>query len=154
MAKFRTPFDDPYPEDHRFYCDPESGMAIQSEKDSCDINNIVDRIARNGILPTDINPRTPVYDELGAYVDLVDMQTNLNRMIEAEEAFMALPSATRKLFDNNALELLRAIDEGDDRVYQCGLAKKPEKVNVEGAIPASLDVKGIGDTNSKKEGEK
>lgn len=102
----------------------EPTMTIQSEKDNCDINVIMNRYATCGTpLPVrqDMQPVYADVSELGDYMD------NYNRCKQAEEMFNNLPSALRKELDNNPANLLPFIQDkaNESRCIEYGLINKP-----------------------------
>lgn len=76
-------------------CDDES-LAVQSERDECDINTIVRRFGLTGHIPVGV--RMPSY---GDFVGVSDYQTALHAIMEADEAFMAMPAEIRERFKND-----------------------------------------------------
>lgn len=103
----------------------EPTMTIQSEKDNCDINVIMNRYATCGTpLPYRADGVEPVYADVS---ELGDYMENYQRCKQAEEMFNSLPSALRKELDNNPANLLPFIqDENNkERCYEYGLLNKP-----------------------------
>lgn len=103
----------------------EPTMTIQSEKDNCDINVIMNRYATCGTpLPYRADGVQPVYADVS---ELGDYMENYQRCKQAEEMFNALPSALRKELDNNPANLLAFIqDEANrERCVEYGLINKP-----------------------------
>ena len=103
----------------------EPTMTIQSEKDNCDINVIMDRYATCGTpLPYRTDGVQPVYADVS---DLGDYMENFQRCKQAEEMFNALPSALRKELDNNPANLIPFIqdEKNKERCYEYGLLNKP-----------------------------
>lgn len=93
--------------------DPKSGeitplpsLTVQSEKDSCDINKIMERFNRTGQLPHMIS-RAPTYGD----ARVVDYQTAQQIVIDAQKQFNSLPSATRKHFGNDPQNFMSAISD-------------------------------------------
>lgn len=76
-------------------CDDES-LAVQSERDDCDINTIVQRFGVTGTLPTGV--RMPTY---GDFVGVGNFREALDALQAAEESFMAMPAEVRRRFDND-----------------------------------------------------
>lgn len=133
-TKIRTAYDDDYVDPGIRFVDehgePEKTLTIQSEKDACDINKIVEQHAKTGLLP--VNTATPIY---GDFTGLPSYQESLNIVIKAEEAFMSLDAKIRKEFDNDPGAFLEfAQDENNrDKLIEWGMispAKEPEPVNV------------------------
>lgn len=103
----------------------EPTMTIQSEKDNCDINVIMNRYATCGTpLPYRTDGVQPVYADVS---ELGDYMENYQRCKQAEEMFNALPSALRKELDNNPANLLPFIQnkENESRCIEYGLINKP-----------------------------
>lgn len=103
----------------------EPTMAIQSEKDNCDINVIMQRYATCGTpLPYRTDGAQPVYADVS---ELGDYMENFARCKLAEEMFNALPSALRKELDYNPANLVSFIqDENNrERCIEYGLINKP-----------------------------
>lgn len=103
----------------------EPTMTIQSEKDNCDINVIMNRYATCGTpLPYRTDGVQPVYADVS---ELGDYMQNFQRCKQAEEMFYALPSALRKELDNNPANLLPFIqdEKNKERCYEYGLLNKP-----------------------------
>ena len=110
--------------------DPEL-MTKQSFKDECDINNIVNRFTRTGVLPT--LPPTGVYgdfSEIGSYQDA------LIKVQQIDDMFDALPAKLRARFENNPALFLDFVDNPDnhDEMVQLGLI---DDVKVESVVAPS-----------------
>lgn len=100
-------------------------MTVQSEKDNCDINVIMNRYATCGTpLPYRNDGVQPVYADVS---ELGDYMENYQRCKQAEEMFNNLPSAFRKELDNNPANLLPFIqdEKNKERCYEYGLLNKP-----------------------------
>lgn len=103
----------------------EPTMTIQSEKDNCDINVIMNRYATCGTpLPYRTDGLEPVYADVS---ELGDYMENFQRCKQAEEMFNALPSALRKELDNNPANLIPFIQDkkNESRCIEYGLINKP-----------------------------
>lgn len=107
----------------QFACVGES-RTEQHHKNECDINKIMARSLKSGMLPT--RGEAGFY---GDFTDVEDYQTAVNRVIEAENAFMSLPSSIRKRFGNNPAELLDFMsDENNlDEAVKLGIIPVIEK---------------------------
>lgn len=68
----------------------------QSFAEECDINTIVRNFGVTGQLPDNI--RTPLE---GDFTTVVDYQSALNMVLEADAAFAAMPSSVRERFAND-----------------------------------------------------
>lgn len=121
--RFRTIFDTYEEKQGIIFKEPT--MTIQSEKDNCDINVIMNRYATCGTpLPYRTDGVEPVYADVS---ELGDYMENYQRCKQAEEMFNSLPSALRKELDNNPANLLPFIqdEKNKERCYEYGLLNKP-----------------------------
>lgn len=111
-------------------------MTVQSGKDDADINVLVRRFGLGAEMP----PARSVA-QFGDFSGVVDYQTALGRLIEAEEAFMALPAEMRSRFDNDPGKLFAFVhDEANlEEAVKLGLVLKeapaaPMRVEVVSSI--------------------
>lgn len=105
--------------------------------EECDINTIVERFGLTGELPS--NLRVPMQGEFEDSID--DYQTALNKLMEADDAFMQMPAKIRERFHHDAGEFVEYVSDPANK-KQCqdwGLAA-PET-----APPAPIMVKVIPD---------
>ena len=77
------------------FCDAPS-LAVQSQKDEADINNIVRLFGVTGQLPQ--NVRVPTY---GDFDSVDDYQSALEAMRLADSSFMAMPAEVRDRFGHD-----------------------------------------------------
>lgn len=98
-------------------------MTDQSYKKSCDINNIVNQFTKTGRLPE--NTKVPTY---GDFSETPTLEAAFDVAHAARDAFQQLPSAFRKLIDNDPsqLENFIADETNNDLCYKYGLKVKPE----------------------------
>lgn len=131
----------------------EPTMTVQSEKDNCDINVIMNRYATCGTpLPYRTDGVQPVYADVS---ELGDYMENYQRCKQAEEMFNALPSALRKELDNNPANLLPFIQnkENESRCIEYGLINKPtteapQAPIVAPSVPDSVPVVNVPDSSN------
>jgi len=123
----RTPYNDPY-EDKGLQCvtldgEAEPLLTIQSEIDNCDINILVERFAKSGVIPNG-NAGTPTY---GDFSELPSYQESLNVVLSAQNAFMSLDAKIRKEFDNDPGKFLAFVDDpaNADALIKMGLREAP-----------------------------
>lgn len=95
------------------------GGAKQSFREECDINKIIARYAKSGLL-------TPVTSRPPAFVDVSlvgDYQSAVQNIEAAQGMFMNLPWEIRKEFSNSAAEFLDFCTDSDneDRMRELGL---------------------------------
>lgn len=108
MPKFRTAYDRDLVEGITF---DEPSMAQQHFKDECDVNNILRKYASTGLI-THVANGTPSY---GDFSSVLEFQQAQNILIEAQDAFDALPASLRKRFDNDPAVMLEFIENPDNR---------------------------------------
>jgi phage internal scaffolding protein len=106
-------------------------LTVQSEKDFCDVNHIMSRYHRDGIIE---HVRT-VKGRYGDFTEVTDYQTALNVVHDASDMFMSLPSSIRSKFDNDPHLFLEFATNPDnlDELRDLGLAPKKS------ALPAVED---------------
>ena len=94
----------------------------QNLKDETDINSIIKRYDKTGILSS-VNE---VQQQFGDFSDVPDYKTCIERVHSAGDAFLQLPSEVRKRFNNNALDFLEFAQnpENQKEMIKLGLAKK------------------------------
>lgn len=86
------------------------GRTKQSFKDECDINLIMKRYERTGVIDF-INPRTSFYSDCP---DL-DFQAAMQLVKDAKDRFAALPSNVRDRFGNDPGKLLQFLSDPSNR---------------------------------------
>jgi len=97
---FRTPYNydrDAASNETALVCDDPS-LAVQDERDECDINTIVTRFGLTGELPSGV--RRPEY---GDFTGIGDYRQALEAISAADEAFYSMPASVRARFQNNPL---------------------------------------------------
>lgn len=75
----------------------EGAMTKQSFADETDINKIIARFAKTGMLDS-LNDKEPFYGDVS---DILDYQASLNLIREADELFMAMSPEIRERFKND-----------------------------------------------------
>lgn len=90
--------------------DPSEDRTQQHFKAECNINNILLKYQKTGII--EVPDKDPIYGDFSNLPDYQDMQ---NAIIRANEAFMALPSNLRKRFDNNPAEFIKFVENAENR---------------------------------------
>lgn len=96
-------------------------MTKQSHKDECDIYRILNQYQRTGII-THVQKARARYDDLP---DSMDYQQSLHIIMEAEQAFSALPAKVRAHFDNDPGAFLQSFADPKqhDTLREFGLLK-------------------------------
>jgi phage internal scaffolding protein len=108
----------------------EPTRAQQHHKEECDINVIVKRFGITGKMP--INQSEARY---GDFTAAEDYHTALNRIIEAEDDFMALPAEIRSQFDNNPANLIGFLNDPSNK----SAAEKLGLINPTSSYPEPVD---------------
>lgn len=94
----------------------------------CDINNIMKRYERDGLL-THVNQYQGQY---GDFTEVLDYQSALQVVMNAEDCFMSLPAEVRKRFGNDPGEFLSFATnpENQDDMRRMGLLPQVDGVNL------------------------
>jgi len=85
------------------------GRTKQSEMDACDVNKIVARFQRTGMV-THLAKGVP---QFGDFSEVGDYRTALEHARSAEKYFMSLPAKVRARFDNDPLRYLEVLQRPD-----------------------------------------
>ncbi|QCQ85075.1 internal scaffolding protein [Blackfly microvirus SF02] len=108
--------------------DPDTGeelttMTKQSFKDDCDINNIMRKYERTGVL----DHTAMSVPQYGEYMGSMSYQDSLNAILYAQDQFAALPADLRARFGNDPAELLSFMEDSAnlDEAVKLGLVQKP-----------------------------
>lgn len=117
------------------------GRTKQEFKEECDLNVLMKRYERTGVLPT-ARIGNPMYVDAA---DLPSYQESLKIVRDAHESFEALPSRVRAQFENNpeAFVAFAADPANKDQLREWGLGKPQEP------RPAPLDVRVIADPSAE-----
>ncbi len=103
----------------------------QSEAAALDINNIMRKYEKTGILP--VEGREAFYADVST---MPDYRSALAAVESADDAFMALPAAVRSRFDNEAALFLDFCSDPDNRDEMVTMGLLEAELEVEPAIPA------------------
>lgn len=103
-------------------------MTQQNFKDECDVNNIMRKFEKTGMV-------SHVNSVQGTYADYTDMPQSYHEALEqvqsAHDMFMTIPAKIRAEFNNDPGEFLAFVEDpaNADKLRDMGLAKaKPEPV--------------------------
>lgn len=112
---------------------PEKGRTKQSHKAECDINNILARFQRTGVLEFVNNRQAQWGDVTG-----IDYQNAMNLVAETKEHFAELPSNVRNRFNNDPVEYLDFVSDlgNTDEAIKLGLLERARPADDEPAKPA------------------
>lgn len=100
----------------------EPSLTIQSAKDECDINLILDK-ASKGIMPA-FNSSTPTFADVS---NVADYQSALHLIQDAQDRFDSLPAAIRDRFANDPAQLLEFVGDPGNKAeaIKLGLIDAP-----------------------------
>lgn len=116
--------------------DPENpkskSRAHQSFKSECNVNNIMAKYRRTGVM-THLSTKTPQY---GDFTNVSDYQSALLAVQDANDSFMLLPAQLRAKFDNDPAAFLAFVEKPENANYlvDLGLSPKIEDTPVEGDL--------------------
>lgn len=116
--KFRTRYDESCYKSALDFEGQES-LTEQNHKDMCDVNNIIARYDRTGLL-NHVNEGLAMY---GDYTTVNEFQESLNFVMRAQAMFDGLPSDVRKMFGNNPGTFFEYVTnpENEEKCVQMGL---------------------------------
>lgn len=99
---------------------PEETLTVQADAEQCDINVLVRQFGVMSDMPVG-NPKVPLPDE---FYEITDFQSAMNKVREAEEAFMAMPAEVRAEMGHDPGKFVAfAADPANlDRMRKWGLA--------------------------------
>lgn len=105
-------------------CSREEGRTKSEFAKDCDINLIMARYKKTGILPESARNAAARYGDFSQVPTFAEMQEKISL---AHELFMALPASVRKQFSNDPAEFLAAADteEGQELMVKLGLGERP-----------------------------
>lgn len=100
-----------------------TGRTKQSFKDECDINNILAKYQKTGLLEA-VNKHQPQYGDVTG----LDFQSAMVTIVTAQQMFDDLPSSVRKRFANDPQSFLEFVNNPDNRpeAVKLGLIVEPD----------------------------
>jgi len=108
-------------------------LTKQSFKDECDINNILRKYIKTGVLNASVKAQ-----QMGDFSNVGDYHQAMNTVIAAHDAFMNLPSKIRERFDNDAGNFLAFMSDAKNEAeaVELGLAvRKPVVAASDAPVP-------------------
>lgn len=109
----------------KLICD-EVSMTQQHFRDEADINTIMSRYARTGLLvdPARVSGSMPTFDDFSS---LPDYQESQNVIAFANQSFSQLPAVMRKRFNNDPAEMIAFLNDENNRseAIKLGLVDEP-----------------------------
>lgn len=105
--------------------DPEEGRTRQEFAEDCDINVIMSRYEKTGVI-NHFSPRSLDYVDFSEIPD--NLQDALQMLEDAKASFMTLPASVRTTFDNDPLRFVAFASDPKnlDKMREWGLAPVPE----------------------------
>lgn len=119
--KFHTRF--AAPKHPPLLCTMEERRTKSEFKDECDINLIMARYRKTGVLPESALSAAARYGDFSQVPDFMEMR---HKIIAAEEVFAALPAEVRKQFNNDPGAFIDAADTVEGRALMVKLGLGPE----------------------------
>jgi len=118
----KIPFHTAYSDKPRIQLFCGEGRTHQSFKDESNINLIMAKYAKTGLLDH-LNTHQGDY---GNFIGYEDYHTSMNQIREAEAAFSTIPSKIRERFGNDPGQFLTFVQNPDnvDEMVEMGLARK------------------------------
>lgn len=119
---FRIAYDSNYKSEKYGLSEFGPSRTKQSFKDECDVNNILSRYEKTGLLP-----QLSELPQYGDFSETMDYQTSMNFIVKANEQFDKLPAKLRKRFQNDPAQFMEFVHdpENSDDLVKMGLATKP-----------------------------
>lgn len=104
--------------------DGNHGRTVQSEAPACDINAMMAKYQKTGVIPQ--SQRKPQYGDFSNVMDFMTAKTIVNN---ATQWFDTLPPLIRKRFRNDPAEYLEfmGIEENRAEAEELGLVERPAK---------------------------
>lgn len=101
---------------------PTKGRTKQSEKDACDINQIMARYVKTGHI-SHANKFQPEY----GFATELDFRESMELIQQAQDMFDELPAITRKEFDNDPARFLEFTQNpnNQEKMVEMGLVPSP-----------------------------
>lgn len=106
---------------------PEPTRTDESQLKDTDINNIMKKYAKTGVI-THITQAIPQFGDVS---QLGDYQSCLNHVLHAQQLFSELPARTRERFNNDPTQFVDFMDDENnlEEAIKLGLAiPKPEAI--------------------------
>jgi len=125
------------------------GLTEQNHKDETDINQIVRKYNKTGLIDH-LNQFEKQYGDMTGY----DYQDAMNTVAAANTMFEGLPSAIRNKFDNDPAKFINFVDDeaNADKLVEMGLAKPKVSTPVDEGSKEPVEAVKTAETEVKTEG--
>ncbi len=103
--------------------DPDSSKTKQQFGPECDVNNILKRFEKTGVIDH-VAETAPIYADAPNFDDL---QMVLNHVEELRDVFLGFPARIRAMFQNDPIEFLEAMQDPERQaeLQELGIVEKP-----------------------------
>jgi len=144
-----VPFRTAYGQKLRVAIATGDGLTEQNHKDETDINQIVRKYNKTGLIDH-LNQFEKQYGDMTGY----DYQDAMNTIAAANTMFEGLPSAIRNKFDNGPAKFINFVDDeaNADKLVEMGLAKPKVSTSVDEGSSEPVEAVKTADTEAKTEG--
>jgi len=144
-----VPFRTAYGQKLRVAIATGDGLTEQNHKDETDINKIVRKYNKTGLIDH-LNQFEKQYADMTGY----DYQDAMNTIAAANTMFEGLPSAIRNKFDNDPAKFINFVDDeaNADQLVEMGLANPKVSTPVDEGAQAPVEAVKSADTEAKTEG--
>lgn len=117
-------------------------LAKQSFAAECDINNILKKFEKTGM----VEHVKQHHGHYGDFIDAPDYLTAMTAIVEAQEAFDSLPANVRKRFANDPAQFLEFVHDPDNRdeMQKLGLLEPVQEATPPAPTPKPEEP--VGDT--------
>lgn len=138
-VKIHTAYDTPHDEGVKFldeFGEPQKSLTVQSEKDECDVNILMERYAKTGVIT--MNQAQPRFMDV---TDAPTFQEALHIVQQANDAFASLDAKIRREFDNDPVKFLEFIgdEKNHDRALELGLIEAKQAQPKQVDAPAATE---------------
>jgi phage internal scaffolding protein len=144
-----VPFRTAYGQKLRVAIATGDGLTEQNHKDETDINNIVRKYNKTGLIDH-LNQFEKQYGDMTGF----DYQDAMNTVAAANTMFEGLPSAIRNQFDNDPAKFINFVDDeaNADKLVEMGLAKPKVITPVDEGSNEPVEAVTTAETEAKTEG--
>lgn len=114
----------------------QKGRVDKSHRDRCNINSIMAKARKGAFIP--ITNKNALYGDFSTSQSFHETQ---NKIIQANQAFEALPSNIRKEFENDPGKLIDFLEDprNEQKAVELGILKKEEKPKPVENVPPTPD---------------
>lgn len=92
-------------------CSKDIRITVQADANSVDINKMIERIEKGGMLPA-LKSGQPFYGDVSSFDGLAD---SLMKVQEAEHLFMTMSAKIRERFDNDPVKMIEFLSNEENR---------------------------------------